>query len=153
MSNVNIEESNGKLTIDVLKDYWSRPQDSEGKPDWSHIFKFYHEDIHFKDSVQELQGYQKFTEMSSRLTRRCKRLEMKLLNVAEFEKGFYFEWEMTMKFKIYPASTIYGATRLLLAEDGRIIDQRDYYDIWGDIFDNIPGFRRFYRWRMRRRMG
>ncbi len=37
--------------------------------------------------------------------------------------------------------------------DGRIIHQRDYYDLWGDIFNGIPGFRRLYRRFMRRYFG
>lgn len=35
--------------------------------------------------------------------------------------------------------------RLTLIEDGYIIEQRDYYDLWGDIFNNIPRFNKKYR--------
>ncbi len=44
-------------------------------------------------------------------------------------------------------------TKLTLHEDGRIIGQRDYYDLWGDIFNGIPVFRRVYRGFMRKYFG
>ena len=42
---------------------------------------------------------------------------------------------------------------LTLHEDGRIISQRDYYDLWGDIFNGIPWFVRRYRKFMRKKFG
>ena len=48
---------------------------------------------------------------------------------------------------------IYGASRLSLNERGKIVEQRDYYDLWGDIFDNIPAFRKPYRKFMRKHFG
>ena len=38
-------------------------------------------------------------------------------------------------------------------EEGKIIEQRDYYDLWGDIFDNIPRFGKAYRRFMKRKFG
>ena len=32
-----------------------------------------------------------------------------------------------------------------LWRDGRIIAQRDYFDMWGDIFNGIPHFNKMYR--------
>jgi hypothetical protein len=43
--------------------------------------------------------------------------------------------------------------KLTLGEDGRIAEQRDYYDLWGDIFDNIPWFKKMYRRFMHRKFG
>ncbi len=40
-----------------------------------------------------------------------------------------------------------------LSEEEKIIEQRDYYDLWGDIFDNIPSFRKPYRRFMRKHFG
>lgn len=34
-----------------------------------------------------------------------------------------------------------------------IVDQGDYYDLWGDIFDNIPDFSRIYRKFMKKFFG
>jgi len=35
----------------------------------------------------------------------------------------------------------------------KIIEQRDYYDLWGDIFDNIPRFSVMYRKFMKKKFG
>jgi hypothetical protein len=43
---------------------------------------------------------------------------------------------MTLSFKKYPSSILYGSSRLTLNKEGKISEQRDYYDLWGDIFDN-----------------
>jgi hypothetical protein len=52
---------------------------------------------------------------------------------------------MTMMFKKYPSTPLYGSSKLTISEDGLIIGQRDYYDLWGDIFNNIPHFNKMYR--------
>ena len=60
---------------------------------------------------------------------------------------------MTIKFKKNPSSVLYGTSRLTLNENGKIASQRDYYDLWGDIFDNIPRFGKAYRRFMKKRFG
>jgi hypothetical protein len=41
-------------------------------------------------------------------------------------------------FKKYPSTPMYGSTKLVISNEGLILQQRDYYDLWGDIFNNIP---------------
>jgi hypothetical protein len=60
---------------------------------------------------------------------------------------------MIINFRKTKTSVVHGACRLILNEKGKIIDQRDYYDLWGDIFDNIPGFGKLYRKFMKRVFG
>ena len=55
-----------------------------------------------------------------------------------------FDWIMTMIFKKYPSTPIYGSTKLTISDDGLILQQRDYYDLWGDIFNNIPHWNKMY---------
>ena len=64
-----------------------------------------------------------------------------------------FDWTMTMMFKKFPSTPIFGCTKLTLHEDGRIIAQRDYYDLWGDIFNGIPRYKRHYRRFLRKKLG
>ena len=72
-----------------------------------------------------------------------------------FEDGniIFVEWEMTISFKKRPSTIMYGASRLTLDEAGKIAFQKDYYDLWGDIFDNIPRFNKMYRKFMHRKFG
>jgi hypothetical protein len=60
---------------------------------------------------------------------------------------------MTMSFKKYPNTPMYGASKLTLNDEGMIIEQRDYYDMWGDIFNNIPRWNKIYRRFVKRKFG
>jgi hypothetical protein len=141
------------LNAESLKELWSKTYNTEGKPDWSHILPYYDENIHFRDSVQELQGIEEFVAMTRRLTDRSKDLSMNIIRVLQKDLDFFIEWEMTIKFKKNPSSIIYGSSRVTLNEEGKIIEQRDYYDLWGDIFDNIPRFGKAYRRFMKKKFG
>ena len=142
-----------ELTPENVRALWSRTYNREGKPDWSHIFPYYHENIVFQDTIQKLEGIGAFTAMCARLTKRCRSLYMDIRSVVRDGDVIFLDWTMTMSFRRSPSTPIYGCTRLELDEDGRIISQRDYYDLWGDIYNGIPGFRRLYRWFMRRVFG
>ncbi len=142
-----------KLNADSIKALWSKTYNTEGKPDWSHILPYYHDNIYFRDSIQELHGMEEFKAMTERLTDRSNDLKMHIVRTAQQDKFIFIEWEMTIKFKKNPSSVMYGSSRVTLNDEGMIIEQRDYYDLWGDIFDNIPRFGKAYRRFMRRKFG
>src|SRR5665647_1051823 len=121
------------LNAENIKELWSKTYNTQGKPDWSHILPYYDENIHFRDSVQELRGIEEFVAMTRRLTDRSKELSMNIVTVAQHDRDIFIEWEMTIKFKKNPSSTIFGSSRVTLNEEGKITEQRDYYDLWGDI--------------------
>ena len=141
------------LNAESIKELWSKTYNTEGKPDWSHILPYYHEDTYFRDSIQEIRGLEDFRAMTERLTDRSKELSMNIVRTAQQDKDIFIEWEMTITFKKNPNSVMYGSSRVTLNEEGMIIEQRDYYDLWGDIFDNIPRFGKAYRRFMRRKFG
>ena len=141
------------LNAESIKELWSKTYNTEGKPDWSHILPFYDENIHFRDSIQELRGIEEFMAMTRRLTDRSKDLSMKIVRAVQQERDIFIEWEMTIKFKKNPSSVLYGFSRVTLNDEGKIVEQRDYYDLWGDIFDNIPRFGKAYRRFMKRKFG
>ncbi len=156
MNNVESQRNDSPLTPltpDLLRELWSRTYNRLGKPDWSHIFPYYHEDIIFQDSIQRVEGFADFTAMCNRLTNRCEQINMDILSVVGDEREIFFQWKMQMVFRRFPSSPVYGASKLTLDQDGRILEQRDYFDLWGDIFDGIPGFRKAYRWFMRKYFG
>jgi len=141
------------LTKELVLDLWAKTYNTEGKPDWSHILPYYADNIYFRDSIQEIRGLPEFTAMTERLTKRSKDLKMKIVSAVMEENIILMEWEMTLSFKKYPSSVMYGASRLTLNEEGKIKEQRDYYDLWGDIFDNIPRFGKAYRKFMIKKFG
>ena len=141
------------LNAESIKELWSKTYNTEGKPDWSHILPYYDDDIYFRDSIQELLGMKDFKAMTERLTNRSNDLKMHIVRTAQQDKDIFIEWEMTIKFKKNPSSVLYGSSRVTLNEEGKIMEQRDYYDLWGDIFDNIPRFGKAYRRFMKRKFG
>ena len=144
-----------KLTLDInlVKELWSRTYNTSGKPDWSHVYPYYHPDVVFQDSIQRIQGIAEFIALCERLTERCESLQMEIHSIAQNANVILMDWTMTMAFGKYPRTPVYGSTKLVLHDDGRIIEQRDYYDLWGDIFNGIPYFKRPYRRFMRRVFG
>ncbi len=133
------------LNASLVSEQWSKTYNKEGKPDWSHIFPFYAQNILFQDSIQRIEGIDEFTKMCERLTKRCESLYMELHHVVQKDQVIFFEWTMTMAFRKWPSTHLYGSTRLSLNQLGQIVEQRDYYDLWGDIFNNIPKFKKLYR--------
>jgi limonene-1,2-epoxide hydrolase len=141
------------LTVEKFRELWSRTYNTEGKPDWSHIFPYYHEEVVFEDSIQRIEGIEAFRGVCARLTKRCKQLNMEILSVAMNPGEIFFDWKMIMMFTKYPPTPVFGCTKLTLGSDNRIIYQRDYFDMWGDIFNGIPYFRGPYRKFLRRHFG
>lgn len=141
------------MTADSVKELWSKTYNTEGKPDWSHILPYYDRNIVFRDSIQELRGIEAFTEMTARLANRSKDLKMNIIRSIQEGSNIFLEWEMTISYKKNPSSVLYGCSRITINESGLIAEQRDYYDLWGDIFDNIPRFGKAYRRFMRKKFG
>jgi len=136
-----------------LQDLWTNIYNTEGKPDWSHILPYYDDEVYFRDTIQEIRGKKEFAAMTERLVKRSGSLKMEIKNTARNENVIFLEWVMTLSFKKYPNSSIYGSSRVTLNDAGKIIEQRDYYDLWGDIFDNIPRFAPLYRKFMHKKFG
>jgi len=133
------------LNIDTITDLWSKTYNRDGKPDWSHIFPYYHKDIVFQDTIQRIEGIDNFIAMCKRLTKRTTQLKMEITSIAQNDNVIIFDWVMTIMFNKYPNTPMFGATKIVLSDDGLIKEQRDYYDLWGDIFNNIPRFGKMYR--------
>ncbi|MEI6752447.1 MAG: nuclear transport factor 2 family protein [Paludibacter sp.] len=133
------------ISIETVKELWSKTYNTDGKPDWSHIFPYYHKDIIFQDTIQRIEGIEDFTAMCNRLTKRTYKLNMEIVSIVQHENIIMFDWIMTMMFKKYPSTPMYGSSKLTISDDGYILQQRDYYDLWGDIFNNIPHWNKMYR--------
>jgi limonene-1,2-epoxide hydrolase len=138
------------LTTTHLCELWSRTYNTKGKPDWTHLFPYYHDDIIFDDIIQHIEGKAEFMAMCNRLANRCETLNMDIQSIVMDGKQVFFQWKMVMSFKKWPSNALYGCTKLTLADDNRIIMQRDYFDLWGTILNGIPLLRKSY-WKFMRR--
>jgi limonene-1,2-epoxide hydrolase len=133
------------LTTERIRELWSKTYNLEGKPDWSHIFPYYADQVVFQDSIQRVEGIADFKAMCARLTKRCQQLNMEIDSIVKEGNVAFLQWKMIMRFNKYPSTVMFGCTKLSLGKDGKIIHQRDYFDMWGDIFNNIPYFKKPYR--------
>ena len=141
------------LNEQSIREIWSKTYNTDGKPDWSHIYPYYHPDIVFHDTIQRLEGMTDFTAMCDRLATRCEQLHFDIHDMAQNGHIIFMQWTMTMEFRKTPMTPMHGCTKLTLHEDGRILEQRDYYDIWGDIFAGVPGMKSLYPSFMRKVFG
>ena len=141
------------LTTERICNLWSQTYNTQGKPDWSHLFPYYHDEIIFEDSIQRIVGKTEFMAMCNRLSQRCEKLNMDILSIGKDGNQIFFQWKMVMSFKRWPSTALYGCTYLTLAEDNRISTQRDYFDLWGTILNGIPLLRKSYWNFMRRYFG
>jgi hypothetical protein len=134
-----------KLSQESIKQLWSQTYNNSGKPDWSHLFPYYHDEIVFQDSIQKVEGKEDFMAMCKRLTDRSANLSMEISSVVLQENIAFLQWEMRITFKKFPSTPMYGCTKLTFSSDNRIIHQRDYFDLWGDIINGIPPIKNPYR--------
>jgi len=141
------------LDINTVRELWSKTYNTNGKPDWSHLYPYYHPEVVFEDPIQHIEGIEEFIGLCERLAKRCESLQMEILSIAQNSNIILMDWIMTMAFTKYPSTPLYGSTKLTLHGDGRIIHQRDYFDLWGDIFNGIPYFKKHYRKFMRKTYG
>jgi limonene-1,2-epoxide hydrolase len=132
------------LTIDRIQEVWSLTYNRDGKPDWSHIFPYYSDDIIFEDSIQRIEGKPEFMALCNRLSDRCEQLHMDISSIVMDSRTVFFQWKMVMQFKKWPSTPLYGCTKLTIGEDYRIVEQRDYFDLWGTILNGIPYLRKPY---------
>ena len=84
-------------------------------------FSVLHEDIVFQDSIQRIEGKDNFIALCDRLTQRCEQLHMDISSIAQHENEIFLEWKMTMMFKKFPSTPMFGCTKLTFGEDNRII--------------------------------
>lgn len=131
---------------------WEGVHSSNRGQCWNHFLPYYDENIIFKDSIQEIKGISDFTKMVERLSKRSTALEVKVHNSCMEGNLIFVEWEMIMTYKKYPKTSLFGLSRVTLNE-GKIVEQRDYYDLWGDILDNVKFLAKGYRKLMKRWFG
>ena len=109
----------------------------------------YSEDVVFEDPTQKQKGLKAYLAAQEGLLRRCDDVLLKPLAIACDGNTAFVEWEMGLKIKgiefIYP-----GATRLLLNDEGKIMDHRDYFDFVGPTFEPVPVIGSFVRWLYKR---
>jgi limonene-1,2-epoxide hydrolase len=79
----NASSSRRSLDANTVRELWGRTYNADGKPDWSHLYPYYHPDVVFQDSIQRIEGIEGFIGLCERLTQRCQSLHMEILAIAQ----------------------------------------------------------------------
>ena len=138
------------ITVDTssLRALFTKPYGTPG-PSPEQWRAAYSEAVVFEDPTQKQQGLEAYLAAQDGLLRRCDDVLLKTLSIAMEGNTAFVEWEMGLKIKgiefIYP-----GATRLLLNDEGLIVDHRDYFDFVGPTFGPVPVLGGFVRWLYKR---
>ena len=114
--------------------------------DVSIVRRHYHPEVHFRDPIQEVQGRDALIELLLRFAQRCKELRCTVHRVAQEGNVIFVEWTTDALIREpIPPLVDHGCSRLLVDDDGLVIDHRDYFDLWGDMIDAFPRVSRAYR--------
>ncbi len=142
------EDEDTRFTAETAREMFSfRGKSPTGEGvDVSIVRKYYHPDVRFQDAIQVVEGRDAVIEMLLRFPQRCKDLRCIVHRVMQEGDVIFVEWttEMEINSRI-PTLADDGCTRLLLNEDGLVIDHRDYFDLWGDMIDTFPRVSTVYR--------
>lgn len=137
-------EPKGGLTLTLAKQIFSSDMMTKN-PDFSIIRDYYHSNVRFRDAIQELHGRDAFITMMQHFMKRCSELHVHLNDAAQNGNVIFLQWTMKMRFSKSPLTVIEGATKLTLDADGKVVEHRDYFDLWGDTLDAVPGVGKLYR--------
>lgn len=132
------------LTLELAKQIFTT-ETMSGASSFAVIKQHYHPNVRFRDAIQELYGLDAFVEMTERFMKRCSSLDVHLNDCAQNGNKIFLQWTMKMRFGKAPETIIEGTTKLTLDSEGKVIEHRDYFDLWGDTLDGIPGVGKLYR--------
>jgi hypothetical protein len=137
-----------RFDADMARQMFSfRGKSAEGEGvDVSIIRTHYHSDVRFQDAIQVVEGRDAVIEMMLRFPKRVAELSCTVHAALQQDDLIVVEWSMDMRaHKRLPVMTNHGMSKLRLDADSRVVDHRDYFDLWGDMIDAFAGPSRLYR--------
>lgn len=108
------------------------------------LLALYDESVHFRDPVHDVRGLAAFAEMNRKFLRSVRSLEIDVVDLVEGETSFFVAWTMRLTPRVGPAVSVDGVTHVR-HRDGKIVEQRDHFDMAGSALDALPGVGAAYR--------
>jgi limonene-1,2-epoxide hydrolase len=147
MATGTVEPTNGPrgeaLTLDRARQIFSDTFRTDSE--LSLIKTYYHPEVRFRDAIQQVEGREAFLDMTRRFLERSKDLQVEVHEAAQTGNVIFVEWTMKLRLGMGPLSTYDGTSRLILDAQGKVIEHRDYFDLWGDTLGALPGVGKLYR--------
>src|SRR4030095_8826893 len=105
---------------------------------------YYHPEVRFRDAIQQVEGREAFLDMTRRFLERSKDLEVQVRDAAQTGNVMYIDWTMKLRLGMGPLSSYDGVSKLTLDSQGKVIEHRDFFDLWGDTLGALPGVGKLY---------
>jgi hypothetical protein len=97
----------------------------------------YSEQVRFEDPVQLVQGVDHFIAANRRLVEMARVFKFVVHDAAQTQTHGFLSWTMEWATRWTPVTHLEGVSRLRL-HDGKIVDQRDYWDSVEGALGTIP---------------
>lgn len=108
------------------------------------LSELYDEHVYFQDPIQSLTGLTELVEMFRRMVRRARQLRFEVLDAATEGEHLFFTWKMYFTPRAGVPLTFEGTTHARVRL-GKVVYQRDYWDLLGSMADSMPFVAPVYR--------
>lgn len=103
----------------------------------------YDPDMLFRDPLQTLHGRDAFLAMNRRILARARRLSFEVPDAIGGRGSVFLAWTMLYEPRLGPKLVFHGTTHARL-KGGRIVEQRDYWDLLSSVAQSLPFVRNAY---------
>ncbi len=111
----------------------------------------YAQDASFKDPFNEVQGVDAIRGVFQHMFRTLEEPHFVVTGRLVDGRQCFLSWEFRFqRFDTTTLQTVRGGSHLLLAEDGRIRQHRDYWDVAEELYEKLPVLGHLMRWLRRR---
>ncbi len=116
------------------------------------LSQIYTEGARFKDPFNEVQGVPAITAIFEHMFRTLEAPRFVVHEAVVQGRQCFLTWDFVfgLKGKAQPPLVVRGASHLRLAEDGRIEQHRDYWDVAEELYEKLPVLGALMRWLKRR---
>ena len=117
------------------------------------IAALYTAEARFKDPFNEVRGVPAITGIFEHMFASLHEPRFVVTQRIVDGAQVFLVWEFRFRFKRFDtvtAQVVRGGSHLVLAEDGRITDHRDYWDAAEELYEKLPGVGAVMRWLKRR---
>ena len=115
----------------------------EGDTAIDRLGTLYDPHVVFRDPLQTLHGRDAFLAMNRRILARARRLSFEVSDAVGGRGSVFLAWTMFYEPRLGPKLVFHGTTHVRV-KDGRVVEQRDYWDLLSSVAQSLPFVRNAY---------
>ena len=131
-----------QVLADALRDVYLAFE-RDGDAAITRLAELYDDDVVFRDPLQTLRGRAAFVAMNRRILARARRCSFEVSSVVAAKGSVFLAWTMIYEPHRGPTIVFEGATHAR-TYGGRVIEQRDYWDLLSSVAASLPVVRDLY---------